>query len=92
MFIIIGIMFLGVCLGVLLRRVKFLRHIDKSVSFTILVLLFLIGSEVGGNEAITSNLGQLGFQAAVLAFLGVFGSVLAAWLVRRLFFKEENKS
>jgi high-affinity Fe2+/Pb2+ permease len=37
-----------------------------------------------------NNLLSLGSQALLLAFAGTLGSVLAAWIVYRLFFKNKE--
>lgn len=80
-------MFGGIALGYLLRRVELLQKIGKPISYTILLLLFLLGISVGSNEAIVNNLTRLGGQAFVLALAGTIGSVLAAWAVYHFFFK-----
>lgn len=86
MFIVIGIMFLGVGLGFLLKRVECLQHLSKTISYTIYGLLFLLGVSVGANREIVNNLGTLGGQAFLLAAAGSLGSALAAWGVYKLFF------
>jgi uncharacterized membrane protein YbjE (DUF340 family) len=91
MFIVIGIMFAGIALGYLLRKVEILQKIGKPISYTILLLLFLLGISVGGNQDIVNNLAHLGGQAFLIAFAGTAGSVLAAWAVYNLFFKERSR-
>ncbi len=86
MFLVIGIMFLGVGIGFLLRRAEWMRHISKTISYTILLLLFLLGVSVGANKDIVNNLATLGGQAFLLAAAGALGSALAAWGVYRFFF------
>lgn len=90
MFTVIGIMMGGIALGYLFRRVAFLQKIGKSISYTILLLLFLLGISVGANEAIINNLTRLGGQAFLIALAGTFGSILAAWGVYRFFFQEKE--
>ena len=55
MFIIIGIMLTGMLFGFLLRN-KRLSWIHKIITLLIWVLLFLLGIDVGGNEAIIKGL------------------------------------
>lgn len=55
MFTIIGIMLTGMLLGYLLRS-KRLTWIHKVITLLIWLLLFLLGIDVGGNEAIVKGL------------------------------------
>lgn len=87
----IGIMFGGIAVGYLLRKVELLQKIGKPISYTILLLLFLLGISVGANDAIVNNLTTLGGQAFLIALAGTTGSVLAAWGVYHFFFKERRR-
>lgn len=91
MFTVIGIMFGGIAVGFLLRKQTFLQKIGKPISYTILLLLFLLGISVGSNNEIIKNLPLLGGQALLLASAGTLGSILAAWGVSKIFFKKEHK-
>lgn len=91
MFTVIGIMFGGIAVGYLFRRVEWLQRIGTPISYTILLLLFLLGISVGSNEAIISQLSRLGGQALLIAVATTTGSVLAAWGVYQLFFKERRR-
>ena len=91
MFIVISIMFLGIALGYAFRKVAFLQGLGKPISYTIFLLLFLLGISVGANESIVKNLTTLGGQAFLIALAGTFGSVLAASGVYHFFFKEGSK-
>lgn len=84
-------MFGGIAAGFLLRKAAFLRHIGKPISYTIYLLLFLLGLSVGSNELIVNNLATLGVQALLIASAGTLGSLLAAWAVYHYFFKEKNR-
>lgn len=85
MFSIVFTMLAGMLIGHFLRDGKRLEKIEKSTSVTI----FVLGLSVGSNSVITSNLGRFGWQAAVLAILGMSGSVIAARVVTRLFSGKE---
>ena len=93
MFSIISIMFLGIGIGYLLRNLKFLEKVEKSTSLTIFLLLFVLGlSDKAPMSLIVNDLGKFGWQAIVLATLSILGSMLASFLVLRLFFKKGGKS
>ena len=81
-------MLAGVLIGHFLRNGKRVEKIEKSTSITIFVLLFVLGLSVGSNNAIIGNLGRFGWQAAVIAMLGMGGSIIAARIVFQLFFKK----
>lgn len=91
MFTVIGIMFAGIATGYLLRRIEWLQKVGKPISYTIFLLLFLLGISVGANKEIVDNLVPLGGQALLLALAGTLGSVLAGWGVYHLFFKERSR-
>ena len=78
MFIIIGIMLTGMLLGYLLRS-KRLTWIHKVITLLIWLLLFLLGIDVGGNEAIVKGLLAIGLEAFIITTAAVAGSTLAAW-------------
>lgn len=88
MFSIVMTMLAGVLIGHFLRNGKRVEKIEKSTSITIFVLLFVLGLSVGSNNVIIDNLGRFGWQAAVIAILGMGGSIIAACIVFQLFFKK----
>lgn len=77
MFIIIGIMLTGMLVGYLLRNKRLLWI--KIITLLIWTLLFLLGIDVGGNEAIIKGLHTLGLEAIIITLAAVTGSVLYAW-------------
>ena len=46
MFTIISIMFTGIGIGYLLRDLRFLQKVEKSISLTIFLLLFVLGLSI----------------------------------------------
>lgn len=91
MFSIILLMAAGILIGHLLRRMRLLRQIEKSTSLTVFILLFVLGLSIGSNHLIIDNLGRFGWQAAVLATAGTAGSILAASIVVRIFFRQKKE-
>lgn len=57
------------------HRLQFIRPV---ITLLIWLLLFLLGMEVGGNDAIIRSLHTLGLEAVVLMAGGTLGSVMAA--------------
>lgn len=92
MFIVIGIMLSGIVVGYMFRNWSYLQQVGKLITFTILLLLFLLGITVGANKEIVDNLSVLGVQALLISLAAVLGSVVCALLVYRFFFKERNKA
>lgn len=80
MFTVIGLMLAGMLAGYVLRR-KRLAVIQPAITVLIWALLYLLGVEVGGNEAIINSLHTLGMEAAVMTIGGTLGSVTAALLL-----------
>lgn len=92
MFTVLLIMFSGIGIGYLCRRIGWLQKLGKPIYYVILLLLFLLGANVGNNQTIVNNLLALGSQALLIAALSTLGSVLAAWGVWKLFFKKGKKA
>lgn len=90
MFIIIGIMLTGMLIGYLLRNKK-LTWIHRVITLLIWLLLFLLGIDVGGNEAIIKGLHTIGLEAAVITLAAVAGSTLAAWGLWYLLYIRPNR-
>ena len=52
------------------------------------LLRFVFGVTIGSNRELIVNFGRFGWQAAVIACLGVAGSFAAVFVVRRYFFRK----
>ena len=61
----------------------FLLGIDINVIFIAVqfVLLFQLGTDVGGNQAIIRGLHSIGLEAFIITLAAVAGSTLAAWVL-----------
>lgn len=76
--VIISLMLTGICIGYIFRQHN-LKFIQQIITTLIWMLLFLLGTEVGHNEAIIKGLHTIGLQALLLTLAGVAGSILTAW-------------
>lgn len=78
MFTVISIMIGGIALGFLLRKQR-ITGIHRVITALIWLLLFLLGTEVGGNRQIMENLHTLGVEALVITLGCILGSSILAW-------------
>lgn len=90
MFNVLILLSVGILIGYLTRNVGFLKHIDKSISATVLVMLFVFGLTIGSDTQLLSNIGRFGAQAVVLALAGVTGSLVMSYLVYWLMFRKKK--
>ena len=66
----------GILVGLLLRRQhSLIKGAERLTALAIYLLLFLLGLDVGGNEAVFSRLPELGVQALILSATAIAGSV-----------------
>ena len=91
MFNVLILMLLGIASGYAFRNVGLLKNIDKGVSATVLLMLFVFGVTIGADDELTGNLGHYGIHAAILALFGTVGSLLAAYLAYRLTVRNKRK-
>ena len=85
MFVAIGLMFLGILLGFLLRGRRLAAALSRCVAPAIVLLLFALGISVGGNSTLMGALPELGSAALLLTLFGVGGSFVCALCIRRFF-------
>lgn len=91
LFTIIGIMLSGIGIGYLFRR-KNLNGIHKVITVLIWILLYLLGMEVGNNQAIIEGLQTIGTDALVITVAAVTGSACFAWLLWRFINPKKERS
>ncbi len=80
---IIIVIVAGVAIGYVFRRCNWLRRIDKTISGTVYVMLFVLGITVGANEVLLKHWASIGGQALLLSVAGVAGTLTAVCLLRR---------
>lgn len=91
MFYILAIMFFGIGLGYLIRNWRGVESISTTTTATIMILLFVMGCEIGANETLMSNLFTLGGEALVIAVVATFGSLVAAKVVYNRVYKSKRE-
>ena len=80
MFIILGLLGLGISVGYLCRHVPAFKGLEHYISYTIFTMLFIFGITIGANQSLLNNIGEFGIQAAILAICGVLGSLVASFI------------
>jgi uncharacterized membrane protein YbjE (DUF340 family) len=88
--IVLAIMVLGIGIGLIIgNRPKIIKIVGALTSFSIFLLLFLLGIGVGTNNKIINNLDSIGIQALVLTMGALLGSLICAYLTYKMFFKKK---
>jgi uncharacterized membrane protein YbjE (DUF340 family) len=76
---ILILMATGTVLGILLRKRQDLpRRLDRAMTWSIYLLLFLLGLSIGTDQDILLQLPELGYSALVISLGGIAGSVAVA--------------
>lgn len=88
MFKVLFITFSGIGLGYLFRKAAWTAVLERSISYTIWLLLLFFGLQVGANELVVNNLDTLGLQAFAIALSGSLGSCAVAWALGKWVFSK----
>lgn len=88
---IVSVLLICILVGYLGRNWKVLRRAERLPQLLIPVLLFVFGVSIGANRELIANLGRFGWQAVVLACLGLAGSLLAGYVAGRLLEKKGGR-
>jgi hypothetical protein len=89
MWLIIGLFFLGIIAGSLLKRVGRIISISSKLTFiSVLSLLFLLGYQAGSNQSVRTHFDTLGVQGFTIAILSVLGSIVVVFLFSRYILKK----
>ena len=92
MFSLLSLMLAGVLIGYLLRNFSFIKMTEKTISITVLILLFIFGLTIGSNSNLIHHIGDFGWQALILAIAGLSGSLIASSVAYKMFFKKGDKN
>ena len=90
MLTVVLITLLGIFLGYVLRRHRWLQRVDTTIMLTIFVMLFVLGLSVGSNRYVMEYLPSLGGLAALIALAAMTGSAVLVSLVYRWCFEKRG--
>ena len=85
MYTALGIMLCAMLVGRLARSHLRAEALRRGIFLAIMLLLFLLGVAVGGNERLVRDLPRLGGAALTLALGALGGTLVCAALLRPLF-------
>lgn len=75
---------LGAPIGFLIQNhPRLIKTVDYSLTWSVRILLFLLGLSLGSNTTIIQQLDTLGIQAIIITFFCISGSLIAAKLLSR---------
>lgn len=93
MFKVFFFLFAGILAGFLFKdRKKLIHFFDKATMWSVFLLLFLFGIEVGTNNKIVSNFLNVGVNGILLSIGAVAGSIFFAAPVYIKLFKKRDSS
>lgn len=86
------IMFAGMIFGYIFRnKDKVIKPAEPLLTYSIYLLLLLIGISVGLNKMVVEKLDTIGIQSLVLSFSGILGSCIASYFCYIIFFKNKEE-
>lgn len=89
MFASVYILVAGIPFGVLFRKShRVVRRTDKLLTFSVWILLFLLGIGLGVDKNLMAQMNTLGLQAFCITFFAVLGSLIFAYVVAKCWYKE----
>jgi uncharacterized membrane protein YbjE (DUF340 family) len=92
MITVLLIMFAGMIFGYVFRnREKIIKPAEPLLTYSIYLLLLLIGISVGLNKMVVEKLDTIGIQSLILSLAGVLGSCIASYFCYIIFFKKKEK-
>lgn len=89
MFTSIYVLVAGIPFGYLFRRSsQTVYWTDRLLTFSVWVLLFLLGLGLGADAGLMREIQVIGLQALCVTFFAVLGSLIFAYLVAKFFYKD----
>ncbi|MBR4410120.1 MAG: lysine exporter LysO family protein [Firmicutes bacterium] len=67
------------------HRAESFGFLNRILTFFIILLVFIMGLQMGADEEVTSSLGTIGLQAVIMTALAVGGSMFFVFLGRKIF-------
>ena len=84
MYTALALLIAGILTGRFLRNFIAGQLLNKPVFAIVLMLLFLLGGQIGANDSLLASLGSIGYQAFALMLAAVAGSICMIRLMLRV--------
>lgn len=91
MYTVLGILCAGIFIGYLCHKTQIFKGLDKSISWTIYLMLFFFGITIGTNPSVLENIADFGLEAAVISLFAVLGSLVMSMLAYKIFLKRGGR-
>lgn len=89
MFTSVYVLVAGIPFGFLFRKSqRAVYWTDKLLTFSVWILLFLLGIGLGADKKLMAQINNLGLQAVCITFFAVLGSLVFAYLVAKCWYQE----
>ncbi|MFI3270858.1 MAG: lysine exporter LysO family protein [Pseudomonadota bacterium] len=84
MFITLSFIFAGIPIGLLLRnRVSFVNIVGVLTTWSVYMLLFVLGLSLGGNDEVFARVPALGLRSLIVTIFAILGSMICTYFVGR---------
>lgn len=71
---------------------KLNKKLNSIQNLCLLLLLFIMGIKIGIDDKVFSSFFSIGFKALVVSLFTVSFSIIAVYIVNKIFFKKEEKN
>lgn len=81
----LGVIIAGIAVGSLRKvRAAKLNWLSKLQTVVLVLLIFMLGVEIGADDRVISSLGTIGLSALLITVCALIGSIAAIFIVRHL--------
>lgn len=76
---------IGLLLGIRSQPTYFYKAADVISTVSLILLMFIIGGNVGTNDKVISEIGIVGLNCIITCFCAIVGSIALCWIIEKLF-------
>lgn len=87
--LVIFVMMIGVLLGMIFYPIRYKVTINRATFICTLILIFIMGVNLGQRENFLEELATLGIEGLVLSIVPIICSTIVVYFLTQRFFKNE---